>query len=107
MLTAAAAASAIIATVTLCGVLYMFAVRTAPKLQPATVYPFAPGSSDPSADTLCGQAAPTVLVDDGWTVATLNRLCDVEDLLDSLEAHGITEREMETVGNAQFLVRWK
>jgi hypothetical protein len=92
----------------LCGILYMLAVRTAPQLRPATVFPFAPGSANPADDTLDAQAhTPTVLADDGWKVATLHRLCDVEDLLDSLEAHGIAEREVQTMGNAEFRVRWK
>jgi hypothetical protein len=108
MLTPIAVMTVLATSALLCGLLYVLVVRTAPQLRPATVFPFAPGSSDPSADTLVGEAqTPTVLADAGWRVATLHRLCDVEDLLDSLEAHGVAEREVETVGNAEFLVRWK
>lgn len=108
MLTPIAVMTVLATSALLCGLLYVLTVRTAPQLRPATVFPFAPGSSDPSADTLVGEAnTQTVLADDGWQMATLNRLCDVEDLLDSLEAHGIAEREVQTMGNAEFLVRWK
>ena len=64
--------------------------------------------SDP-ADTLPLTAsvdvtpAPTV----AWQVATLADLGQVEDLLDSLEAHGITEREVVTLQNNLFAVRWR
>ncbi len=72
--------------------------------KPGTVYPFAPVKPT-AADTLV--AADTVFADDGWSVVTLNRLCDVEDLLDSLEAHQVCEREVRVVGNSSFRVRWK
>jgi hypothetical protein len=43
----------------------------------------------------------------GWQVATLANLSQVEDLLDSLEAHGVTEREVVTLQNNLFAVRWR
>ena len=42
----------------------------------------------------------------GWMTAELTRLCDVEDLLDWLEMHGVTEKELHTDGGSQFVVRW-
>ena len=77
-------------------------VMTQPK--PGTVYPFAPATPS-AADTLV--AADTVFADEGWSVVTLSRLCDVEDLLDSLEAHQVCEREVRVMGNDRFRVRWK
>jgi hypothetical protein len=96
----------IAAVAALCGAMYVMAVQLTPVLAP--VGPFAPGTADPSADTMAGQAeVNTVFSDDGWKSITLSRLCDVEDLLDQLEAHHVTEREMLTLGNASFCVRWK
>ncbi|MCU0704674.1 MAG: hypothetical protein MUF18_11920 [Fimbriiglobus sp.] len=77
-------------------------VMSQPK---GTVYPFAP-TKPSSADTLASDAE-TVFADDGWTVATLSRLSDVEDLLDNLEAHRVAEREVRVLGNSSFRVRWK
>ena len=80
----------------------------APSLRPATVFPFAPGNADPSADTLSNQACiETVFADTGWHALTLNRLSEVEDLLDSLEAHSVQEREVKTLGGNSFSVRWR
>jgi hypothetical protein len=73
--------------------------------KPGTVYPFAPVKPS-AADTLAADAE-TVFADDGWSVVTLNRLSDVEDLLDSLEAHQVVEREVRVMGNSSFRVRWK
>ena len=78
-------------------------VMSQPK--PGTVYPFAP-SKPSSADTIAADA-DTVFADNGWSVVVLNRLSDVEDLLDSLEAHQVCEREVRVVGNNNFRVRWK
>jgi hypothetical protein len=74
--------------------------------KPGTVYPFAPVKPT-AADTITSVAADTVFADEGWSVATLTRLSEVEDLLDSLEAHGIREREVRVMGNSSFRVRWK
>jgi len=41
-----------------------------------------------------------------WMAAELTRLCDVEDLLDWLEMHGVTERELHSEGPSRFVVRW-
>ena len=71
-----------------------------------SVSPFAPAETS-AADTLVADA-DTVFTDaDGWSVITLNHLCDVEDLLDSLEAHRVSQREVRVVGNGSFRVRWK
>ena len=42
-----------------------------------------------------------------WRIATATSLGEVEDLLDSLEAHGVTEREVVTLQNNMFAVRWR
>lgn len=70
-----------------------------------TVYPFAP-TTPTAADTLTA-AGDTVLADDGWQSVTLARLSDVEDLLDSLEAHHVRHREVRCLGNNAFCVRWR
>lgn len=90
----------------LCGVLLVVATR--PELLAGMVQPFAP-SANPADDTLSEQAmVSTVLTDDGgWKVVTLSRLCDVEELLDCLEASGCVDREVHTFGNSTFAVRWK
>jgi hypothetical protein len=90
-----------------CGLVLMVATRH-PALLPGTVQPFAP-SADPANDTLAEQAmTSTVLSDAGnWKVVTLSRLCDVEELLDCLEASGTAEREVHTFGNSTFAVRWR
>lgn len=94
--------------VALCGALYVTAVQASPVLAPAAIGPFAPGTSDPTADTMTSQAhMNTVFTDGGWNSVTLNRLCDVEDFLDQLEAHNVAEREMVTLNDTAFAVRWK
>ncbi|MFO0850087.1 MAG: hypothetical protein U0871_16255 [Gemmataceae bacterium] len=89
---------------------YLFAVQLG-VLQPGTVEPFAPGSADPSADTLAGYSEVVQTVLDvnrvEWQVATLHSLSDVEDLLDSLENHGVTERDVTALSNDTFAVRWR
>lgn len=42
-----------------------------------------------------------------WKVKTLANLWQVEDLLDSLEAHGVEHREVLAIGNNVFAVRWR
>ena len=85
-------------------------------LQPATVDPFAPaGTTDPSADTLAGSSelvrtrlAPRKADPNAaWHVTTLDNLSAVEDLLDSLEAHGVGACEVSTLSAACFAVRWQ
>jgi len=85
----------------------MVATMANPKLQPAA-YPFAPGSADPAADTLVGQGQiETVFSEPQWTSLTLSSLSEVETLLDRLEACRVPHREVITMGNAAFCVRWK
>ncbi len=71
-----------------------------------SVSPFAPVKRS-AADTLVADSETAFTDADGWSVVTLNRLCDVEDLLDSLEAHRVSEREVRVVGDSSFRVRWK
>jgi hypothetical protein len=87
-------------------VLCVVAVRPV-ELQPGTVGPFeAPDLADPAADTMAGGRSEATLAGD-WHEVTLNKLSDVENLLDSLEAQSVAHREMSIVGNDKFLVRWR
>jgi len=79
-------------------------------LHPATVDPFVPGVADPASDTIANDQAmvQTVLAPaHDWQVATFADLSQVEDLLDSLEAHGVMTREVIVVTDNCFAVRWK
>jgi hypothetical protein len=76
----------------------------------ATVLPYSPGTVAPSEDTVGGEQSvvQTVLVGQSeWQIATLSNLTAVEDLLDSLEAHGIEHREVTCLADNIFAVRWK
>jgi hypothetical protein len=42
-----------------------------------------------------------------WHSATVATLSDVEDLLDCLEANGVSEREVVSVQSNLFAVRWR
>jgi len=78
--------------------------------QAETVNPFdAIGSADPSEDTLCNEAVvqTTFAQNAGWKLVTLGNLRDVEDLLDCLESSCVAEREVHTLGNSSFAVRWR
>ena len=80
------------------------------QLQAETVSPFdAVGSAEPSEDTLCNQAVvQTAFAQNaGWKLVTLGNLRDVEDLLDCLESSRVAEREVHTLGNSSFAVRWR
>lgn len=60
-----------------------------------------------AADTLelTGHAETTLNGD--WNIVNLNRLCDVECLLDSLEASQVNNTEVDFVSNNRFIVRWR
>jgi hypothetical protein len=90
---------------------FVYAVRVG-VLQPGTVEPFdAPGTGDPSADTIAGHSELVQTVLDTreaeWHVTTLRSLSQVEDLLDSLENHGVEKREVIALSNDCFAVRWQ
>ena len=103
-------ALATVITLLTVSVLAVVATRQA-VLQPSTVDPFsAPRITDPSAETLAGNSemVKTVLnTPNEWNVATLHNLTDVEEMLDCLEAHGIQSREVITLSEDCFAVRWK
>ena len=69
------------------------------------------GPSLTSADTVigAGELVRTVISprQPEWHTATLHSLTEVENLLDSLEAHGIASREVQVVNGGTFAVRWK
>ena len=72
------------------------------------VNPFLPDVANPSHDTLHDEATvQTVFVEAAWQSATLSGLDLATDLLDSLEAHGVRERELVTLADESFLVRWR
>lgn len=78
--------------------------------QTDTVDPFQKvATADPSQDTLCSEVAtPTIFAQNsGWKLVTLDNLRAVEDLLDCLESSKIAEREVHTLGNSSFAVRWR
>ena len=91
----------LMATVTVLNV-----AATRPSLQPATVNPFGPSLNDFCADTMpVGSYAEITLTGD-WQSVELNRRCDAEALLDTLEANH-HRGELEIVGNDCFTVRWR
>ena len=63
------------------------------------------GLADPSAETLRTDAPARPRAD--WSLTTVSDLTDAEDLLDSLESHGVEERELIVLGNSSFAVRWR
>ena len=75
-----------------------------------TVNPFdSVGSANPSEDTLsCEVGLQTTFGQNaGWKLVTLTNLGEVEDLLDCLESSAVAEREVHTLGNSSFAVRWR
>jgi hypothetical protein len=90
----------------------LYAVATRPDAVPSGVVdPFQPATgSDPSADTLptgCAMSKTTPPAASEWQITTVTNLSQVEDLLDCLEAQGFAEREVLTLGNSSFAVRWR
>lgn len=79
--------------------------------EPAFASPFTHvGVRDQSADTMEGGTALSVYPASQpgeWQVLTCDTLRDVENTLDSLENHGVMEREVVAMANACFAVRWK
>jgi len=68
-------------------------------------------SADPGADTMptncsLSKTSPPMNSPE-WRVKTVSTLSQVEDLLDSLEAHGVAHREVLAIGNNVFAVRWR
>ena len=64
-------------------------------------------SADPASDTLSAVHTPPPIAVPAWRVATVANLRDVEDLLDLLEAQGFAQREVVTLENNLFAVRWR
>ena len=87
------------------------AVSYSAVAEPILASPFGRvGSSFPAEDTLEGGMAcrvfPTAKPGE-WQVMTCESLRDVEHTLDSLENHGVRNREVVAMSNACFAVRWK
>lgn len=76
-------------------------------LQPAVVDPFGQViPSDFGHDTLPNSAAEQVTLAEPWHSVELERLCDVEEVLDVLEANH-ARGELVIAGNNRFTVRWR
>jgi hypothetical protein len=77
-----------------------------PILQPAGggTFGFDPTAFSPS-DTMTHNYADNTLSE--WHTADLHRLCDVESLLDTLEASHAAKTEVHFAGNDHFIVRWR
>ena len=77
-----------------------------PALQPASVNPFGPSIGLENSDTLPTSLRGENTLAGDWHTIELNRLSDVEDLLDTLETcHA--QAELEITSNDQFTVRWR
>jgi hypothetical protein len=87
------------------------AVTRSAVAEPVLASPFGHvGGPDAAADTLAGGTHCHVFppAQPGeWQILTCDTLREVEDTLDSLEGHGILEREVVCLSNACFAVRWK
>jgi len=53
------------------------------------------------------RAGPAAAPTRPWRQTEVRSLRDAEDLLDSLEGCGFSEREMLVFGNSRFEVRWR
>ncbi len=97
-------------TVTVVGLAILCIVATNdPTLIPATVNPFGGIShfSDPSAVTMPSSHSHESTMLGDWQTVELNRLSEVEDLLDSLENSSVRHREFQVLNNNTFVVRWR
>jgi hypothetical protein len=86
-------------------------ITRAENLQPATVDAFNfPARPLSSADTIAASAPTaqtTFTQQSDWQTVTVHHLGDVTDLLDYLENHGVQTKEVVTLDNDRFSVRWK
>lgn len=98
------------------GVLILLAAMTAfsvvamqhSSLQPATVNPFGPVlGHDTTSETLTNSVSCENTLNGDWHSVELHRLCDVEDMLDNLEACHAAKTELEFTANDRFTVRWR
>jgi hypothetical protein len=96
---AATLAASLVAAAILCVV----AIRPA-ELEGVAVLPF--GTPDLANDTMVDGRSEATLAGD-WQEIELNRLSDVQDFLDSLEACNVQHREMAVLDNDRFVVRWR
>jgi hypothetical protein len=65
------------------------------------------GLADPATETMVEHNGNGRSVQTDWNLATVSALCDAEDMLDSLENQGYSERELMVLGNSCFAVRWR
>ena len=80
-------------------------------LQPVTVDPFygtEQGTSSSDTAAMSSEMVQTVLVPKSeWQSGNFRSLSQVEDMLDTLEAHGFASREVVMLTDDCFTVRWK
>jgi opacity protein-like surface antigen len=77
---------------------------------PGVAIPFETKKFNASSDTMQGQYNVNVFPQPQpgeWQVMQLESLREVEQTLDSLECHGVLNREVVTMSNNCFAVRWK
>lgn len=91
----------------------LYAIQTTP-LPAGTVDPFCspPRHRDPASDTVANDAMtrtapPAARTQGEWNVRALSDLGEVERFLDRLESCGVLVREVNTIGEEGFAVRWK
>ena len=86
-------------------------MQRAPVAEKILTSPFGlVGSAYPSEDTLEGGMTCRVFQPSKtgeWQLKTCDTLREVENTLDSLENHGILEREVVVMSNSCFALRWK
>ena len=103
----------LLAAVSLLTAFALFAMQTH-AVPAGTVDPFASPARprDPASDTVANDAMtrtapPARRAATEWNVRTLADLNEVELFLDRLEACGVIIREVNTIGEEGFAVRWK
>lgn len=63
--------------------------------------------SRPAPRSIEATGGPATTKSPGWNERIVSTLTAAQDLLDTLEAQGVTEREFEVLAKAGFVVRWR
>jgi hypothetical protein len=64
-------------------------------------------TTTPTADTVEITAGTSEPKPAEWHLVTVSSLTAAQEILDSLEAQGVAEREFVVLGNSSFAVRWR
>lgn len=97
----------------LCGAVLAISILHVVAQRGSTVHPAlasdntAIGLRDAAVDTLRGGSHTPVARTADWQMTSVDDLHSAEDLLDCLEANGVTEKELIVLGNHCFAVRWR